>query len=51
MGPGGQETTYGAEIRWSRATKTNTPKQANLKSKLPRGGEIDILQWNITSVV
>ena len=51
MGLGGQETTYGAEIRWSRATKTNTPKQANLKSKLPRGGEIDILQWNITSVV
>ena len=27
--------------------KANTPKQANLKSKLPRGGEIEILHWNI----
>ena len=23
------------------------PKQANLKPKLPRGGETDILHWNI----
>ena len=27
--------------------KTNTPKQANVKSKLPRGGETDILPRNI----
>ena len=25
----------------------HSPKQANLKSKLPRGGETDILHWNI----
>ena len=29
------------------ARKTNTPKQANLKSKLPHGDETDILHWDI----
>ena len=47
LGDRGPRPAYGAEGRWSRAEKKNTPNQANLKPKLPRGGEIDILHWNI----
>ena len=46
-GPRTQGRHMGPRVDGEGPRKTNTPKQANVKSKLPRGGEVDILHWNI----